>query len=231
MAGNRRRKAAWWLGGIGLVLAAGAVLGPYVYANYVRGDPPRELAVDAVPTGTAAAGTADGTWTAVDGSLAGYRVEEVLAGQSITAVGRTTEVTGSVAVQDSAVVMTEIVVDMGSVRSDDSRRDAQFAGPIMNTDEHPEATFVLTESFSLDSLAGSEGSASYAVAGEMTLHGVTRPVTTALDVVRDGPQVRIAGQIPVAFADYGIDNPSIAGLVTTEDEGVIEVLLTLERTS
>ena len=230
MASDRKRAMSLWLVAAGLVLAAVALLGTYVYANYVRGEPPAELAVGAVPTRTGAAGTVDGSWATVAGSLAGYRVEEVLAGQSVTAVGRTGAVTGSVLVEDSAVLTAEIVVDMRSVRSDNSRRDAQFAGRIMQTDEYPEARFVLAEPFRLDGLAASDGGASYAVDGELTLRGVTAPVAASLDVVRDGPQVRIAGRIPVVFADYGIDNPSIAGVVTTEDEGLIEVLVTLERT-
>jgi len=226
---ERRRAVVLWLVGLGVVLAGVAIGGPYVYANYLRGEPPAELAVETVRPDAVVEGTADGTWTIAEGSLAGYRVEEVLAGQSVTAVGRTTDVTGSVSVEQAAVVAAEMVVDLRSVRSDDSRRDGQFAGRIMNTAEHPEGRFVLTEPFGLSALASSAGTASYAVAGELTLRGATRPVTAALDVVREGPEVRIAGRIPVVFENYGIDNPSIAGVVTTEDEGVIEVLLVLER--
>jgi hypothetical protein len=39
----------------------------------------------------------------------------------------------------------------------------------------------------------------------------------------------VAGDIPVLFSDYGIQNPSFAGLVTTQDHGLLEFLLILNR--
>jgi len=44
-----------------------------------------------------------------------------------------------------------------------------------------------------------------------------------------GTQVRVAGQIPVLFADDNIQNPSFAGFVTTQDHGLLECLLVFTR--
>ena len=41
--------------------------------------------------------------------------------------------------------------------------------------------------------------------------------------------MQVSGQIPVLFADYGIANPSFAGFVTTQDHGVVELLLSLKQ--
>jgi hypothetical protein len=38
------------------------------------------------------------------------------------------------------------------------------------------------------------------------------------------------GQIPITFADWGIGNPSFAGVVSTEDNGLLEFSLVLQRT-
>jgi hypothetical protein len=39
----------------------------------------------------------------------------------------------------------------------------------------------------------------------------------------------VAGDIPVLFSDYNIQNPSFAGFVTTQDHGLLEFLLILSR--
>jgi hypothetical protein len=99
----------WLLAAIaGLVVLAAA--GPFIYIHFFNGSTPAALSLSptstpgstgaGTPAGTATASTAAavpvaGTWTAGSGSIVGYRVNEVLLGQSATAVGRTTSVTGT----------------------------------------------------------------------------------------------------------------------------------------
>ena len=102
-------RARSWTRGRGRLVLAGAVLalvlavgGPFAYINFVQEDAPERLGVATATTGgdTAAATGAslDGTWTVAGGSQAGYRVEEVLLGQNVEAVGRTSAVTGELTV-------------------------------------------------------------------------------------------------------------------------------------
>ncbi len=49
-------------------------------------------------------------------------------------------------------------------------------------------------------------------------------MTVTLAARRNGPHIEIQGSIPVAFADYGIPNPSF-GPARTDDRGAIELLL------
>ena len=64
--------------------------------------------------------------------------------------------------------------------------------------------------------------------GDLTLHGTTNPVTFEVQGTFKNGLVGVLGQIPVVFADYGIPNPSFA-TVTTEDHGLLEFVLILER--
>ena len=57
----------------------------------------------AAPSGAASSGSIDGSWAASDQSVLGYRVKEVLFGQSTEAVGRTNAVTGSLSIAGSTV--------------------------------------------------------------------------------------------------------------------------------
>ncbi|MGI9080611.1 MAG: YceI family protein [Acidimicrobiales bacterium] len=60
--------------------------------------------------------------------------------------------------------------------------------------------------------------------GDLTLHGVTRSVTSDLKAQRDGANIKANGAIPVVFADYNISNPS-GGPATTADNGLLEFLV------
>ena len=69
----------------------------------------------------------------------------------------------------------------------------------------------------------------YTAHGHLTLHGTTRAVTFTLTAEHKGAQIEVAGDIPVLFADYGIQNPSFAGFVTTQDHGLLEFLLVFTK--
>ena len=226
--------------GRGRILLAGAVLalvlavgGPFAYINLFQADAPERLGVATATTAEAASGVAtgaalDGTWTVGSGSQAGYRVEEVLLGQNVEAVGRTSAVTGELTVAGTQVTGGSFTVDLAQVTSDDDRRDDAFQGRIMETATYPTATFELTEPITLKKLPADGETVTATADGELTLHGTTRAVTVEVTVRRSGDTVNVSGSIPVTFADYGIANPSF-GPITTEDNGEVEFLLALTR--
>jgi polyisoprenoid-binding protein YceI len=195
---------------------------------------------------TAASGAVAGTWTVGSGSVVGYRVNEVLLGQNATAVGRTTSVTGHLTIQGTAVTAASFSVPMDTIHSDKSQRDAQFDGRIMDVAQYPTGTFTLTSPIDLGSLPAAGVIKSYTAHGKLTLHGTTRAVTFTLTAERHaakhgaakhgaaqdgGNQIEVAGDIPVLFSDYTIQNPSFAGFVTTQDHGLLEFLLVFDKAS
>ena len=113
---------------------------------------------------------------------------------------------------------------MATVTSDESRRDAQFKGRIMETGTYPTATFTLTKPIDLGSLPARGVRRTFRAKGNLTLHGVTRTVTFELTGQYTGSVVQVAGSIPITFADWNVPNPSF-GPVTTEDHGVLEFAL------
>jgi polyisoprenoid-binding protein YceI len=225
-----RRWKIWSIAAIGaLVLVVG---GPWVYIHLIQGDAPPSLALGSTSaspsagTGTTGAdpSTGDGTWTVADDSVVGYRVKEVLFGQNADAVGRTSAITGAMTLDGATVTAATFTVDMTTVTSDESRRDEQFNGRIMETSVYPTATFTLTEPIDLGTLPGANTDVTATATGDLTLHGETKTVTFDVQGRFTGTQVEIAGSIPITFADWGIENPSF-GPVTTEDHGVLEFSL------
>jgi polyisoprenoid-binding protein YceI len=182
----------------------------------------------------ASAGSLDGEWVVAEGSEFGYRIPETLAGVETEAVGRGTEIAGSFRAAGDEVTEACLVVQVASITSDESMRDGQFNGRIMETAEFPTATFVLTEAIVLDEVPEVGGEAVTAeVTGDLTLHGVTRSVTFEItaqagEVDGDGVVVGVLGQIPVTFSDYEIDDPS-GGPAQVGDEGTLEFLLAFEQ--
>lgn len=166
-------------------------------------------------------------WNITDASELGYRVTEILFGVDTEGVGRTNQITGSLVIDGTQVATAEFVVDVASISSDDSRRDGQFRGRIMSTDEFPEAVFTLTEPIELGTEAIEGATVDASATGELTLRGVTNPVTFDVSARLENGRIGVLGDIPVVFADYDIANPSTSG-ITTDDEGLLEFVLVFE---
>ena len=216
-----------------VVLAVG---GPFVYIHFIEGKAPAPLSLStpttvappAAATGASGsstvASTVLGKWDVSSGSIAGYRIKETLFGQSNTAVGRTSTITGSITVSGTEITTGRFSVDMTTVKSDQSLRDEQFQGRIMDTSTYPTATFVLTSPVRLGSIPAVGTTITETATGQLTLHGTTKTVTFQVQARRSSSTVSVTGSIPIVFADYGINNPS-GGPATTANHGVLEFLL------
>lgn len=241
---KKKRTLIAVLSGVVVVILA-AIIGPIVYARTQSAAPP-PLSVSSPsvsPTSSATSGTDtspspsasntadstasdDGTWKVADGSEAGYRVDEVLNGQDVTVVGRTEKVSGTVEISANQLTAAEIEVDVASVATDTDRRDAYFRSTAMRTDDHPTATFTLTQPVELPEIGAD--AVKVKTTGNLELAGESRPVTATIEVVRAGDSVRTSGSVDVTFADWGIEAPNL-GFVKVEDKGQIEFLVELEQ--
>jgi polyisoprenoid-binding protein YceI len=220
---------------VALVLFVG---GPFVYINVIKEDAPAPLALPTNPgvsttasssgqgsgSGSGSSDGVDGSWTVAEGTTVGYRVEEVLFGQSTEGVGRTSEVDGTMTIDGTQVTDVDLTVDMASVTSDSNQRDGQFNSRIMETSTHPTATFVLTAPIDLGSVPADGEAVTVSATGDLTLKGTTRSVTFDLKAQRAGGTISVNGAIPITFADYGIDNPS-GGPAQVGDTGTLELLV------
>jgi polyisoprenoid-binding protein YceI len=228
------RSWKFWVVTALVVLAAIVGGGPFVYIHFIEKKAPAPLALSATPTASAtienssSSDSVSGTWSVTSGSTVGYRVQEVLFGQSNTAAGRTDGVTGSITINGKTIDAASFTVDMTTVTSDQQRRDAQFNGRIMDTASYPTATFKLSQPIVLSSIPAVGVQASTQATGVLTMHGSSKSVTFTITGRRTAAGIEITGQIPITFADWNIPNPSF-GPVTTEDHGVLEFLLVFTR--
>src|ERR1700712_2605089 len=112
----------WIIGGLVAVVVL-VVGGPFVYIHFIEGKPLKTLSLADAPTVTSspsagAAAVTGNSWKVASGSTVGYRVKEVLFGQSTTAVGRTTDVTGTATIDGSTVSAASFTAQTTTLASD-----------------------------------------------------------------------------------------------------------------
>jgi polyisoprenoid-binding protein YceI len=183
-------------------------------------------------TTTDAATTADvtGTWTSGGDSFVGYRVSEELANiGATTAAGRTSDVAGTMDIDGTTVTSVTIEANLQTLRSDSSRRDGALRRQALETDAFPISTFVLTRPVELPGAATSGEPFSIDATGEFTLHGVTREMTITLDAQLVGDVIAVVGSTEVVFADYDIEQPRAAIVLSVDDVGIMEFQLLFSR--
>ena len=212
-----------------LVLVVG---GPFVYFHFIEGDRPRrrfarddaDHRADSRREPRAVGGNVEGRQP---GSLVRYRVKETLFGQSNTGTGQTERVTGSITIVGTEVTKASFIVDMTSFTSDESQPRRPVPAPDHGHRRLPHGR---RSSSPARSTLGTERRGRVQTrlyrAGKLTMHGTTKAVTFPLDGAAHRKPDRRAGERPVTFADYGIDNPS-GGPSSVGSSGQMEFVIEL----
>jgi polyisoprenoid-binding protein YceI len=216
------RRARLIIGGVAAAVLVAVVAG-FAVLKLTGGDAPPPPTLEGTPTpGAGASGQLSPVAPA--GTFVGYRVNEEYLGVGVrTAVGRTSAVTGTVTVDGERVRAADLRADMTQVRSDQARRDDTLRYRGIETDRYPTARFTLSRPFALTT-------SPRPTTGTLLLHGRRAPITVSVRGQRlAGGRVELVGSAPIRFADFGIEPPSVAGLVSVRDHGVLEFRLVLGR--
>jgi polyisoprenoid-binding protein YceI len=154
----------------------------------------------------------------------GYRVKEQYLGVGVrTAVGRTSAVSGTVTVNGNRIAAADLTADMRNVRSDQARRDQTLGYRGIETDRFPTARFTLTGPVAISARPRR-------TSGTLVLHGRRAPIDVTVRGQRlAGGRLELVGSAPIRFARFAIEPPSVAGIVSVRDRGVLEVRLVLQR--
>jgi polyisoprenoid-binding protein YceI len=218
---------------IGAVVVVLALIGFGVWFVALRDDAPERASGPSCGSGPVEGGSADGAWsvTPEDGFFVGYRITERFGGETIdkTAVGRTDKVSGTMTIDGPQVTKVEINADVTQLKSDSGRRDAYLRDRALETNDHPEATFVATEPVALGATPSQGRQLDTTVKGNLTLRGQTNAVELPVQACWTGDRIEITGSTPIALADYGITAPDISGLVKVADNGELELKLAFRR--
>ena len=240
-----------------LAVVAIAVGGFIAYDQVLRGDDVAALTLPA-STPTAAAPSASsapttsttpvtssepgsstgiaGTWNVASGSQAGYRVREQLANlpAGSDAVGRTSDVTGSITLEASGdgakLTAGALTVNTQTIASDKQMRDNRLRNEGLQTDQYPTATFTLSQPVDVPASALSGTSANVTLTGDLTLHGVTKSVQIPAQAQLVGDQIQVAGSIAFPLSDFQMTAPNVGGFILSiSDQGTLEFLVAFTK--
>ncbi len=174
--------------------------------------------------------TSIGSFSDFTDSFVGYRVQEQLASIGAnTAVGRTPNVSGTLTISGTSVTAAKITADLTTLKSDDDRRDGQLRNQGLQTSQYPTATFTLNSPIDLGSVPADGAKVSVDATGQLTLHGQTRDVMITLTAEKSGDTIEVTGSTEIAFADYGIQQPTSFAVLSIADTGTLELQLFFTR--
>jgi polyisoprenoid-binding protein YceI len=233
---NQTVKLWMFRGVVGLLVVLVGIIGvPWVYINVIKDDAPDALSLEPVSTSLPVDTSVnnnenelEGEWLLGPDSVVGYRVKEILFGQSTEGVGRTSEIDGSLTISENSVVSAEFEVAMATLMSDSDRRDRQVNGRILDTASFPTSVFTLTSPIALTPEAVSGAEFPVSAAGKLTLRGVTKDVNVEIVARLIDGLIEINGKIEIVFADWQIPDPSVSG-ISVEPSGLLEFLLRFSR--
>jgi len=195
--------------------------------------PTEAMTATVAPTEAQAQETAapDGAtvFTLSEGTIARYKVEEVLASTGFKiATGETMDVAGSIAFDDDGNVVADgsrIAVQAATLRTDSNRRDGYVRNRTLLTDTWPEVVFQPTSVVGLPaSIADASGPAEFTITGNLTVKDQTREVRwdAMAEFPGDGTVTGFAS-VTFTFEDFGMDKPRVAIVVSVEDEILLEL--------
>jgi len=212
-----------------LMLIVAACGQPAVMPAPQLGQAPVQAASQASPSAPAPAQAGETIISLNPGNaIAQYQTQEQLAGRNLPnmAVGSTSGVSGSIALTpdgqlDSAA--SKITVDLSSLKSDETMRDKFIKGNTLQTAQFPEATFVPTVISGLEGSLPSSGSATFKLTGDLTVHGVTQPVTWTVTAQFDNGQMSGKATAPFTITEFGMSIPKAGPVLSVQDAGTLEL--------
>ena len=156
-----------------------------------------------------------------------YRVREKLMELDMPsdAVGKTSAVQGAIAIAPDGSVATlesKFVVQAGTLKSDHPRRDRYIQNQTLETDSYPSIIFVPTAVRGLASPVPTSGTRAFQLVGNLTIHGVTKPVTWNVKATLNGADVTGNATTTFTFDYFDLDQPNVPVVLSVDDNIVLE---------
>ncbi|MCY4147349.1 MAG: YceI family protein [Chloroflexi bacterium] len=158
-------------------------------------------------------------------SQASFTLDEDLRGVRTTVVGITSDIGGAIQVvrgQPAQSTIGDILISARTLTTDNDFRNRALRSRILFSaqDEHEFIVFEPRElsNFSADSIAMGE-SIGFDISGDLTVRGVTQPVTFAAQVTLDSErQISGSAATTVRYADFGLTIPDVPSVSWVADE-------------
>jgi polyisoprenoid-binding protein YceI len=163
-----------------------------------------------------------------DNSQASYHARERLAGNDLPsdAVGTTHDVSGAVVLNPDGTVdsgQSQVTVNLASLTSDEDERDSFIKANTLQVDQFPTATFVPNRIVGLDTPLPTSGQHTFQLLGDLTVHGVTQPVSWEVNAQFGDASVSGDATTGIKITDFGMAIPTVAIVLTLNDAVTLEL--------
>ena len=157
-----------------------------------------------------------------------FEIDEVLNGSPTHVVGTTDQVVGQIRVDMSdlsTVEFSEIIVNARTLETDSERRNRAIRGPVIldsGSDENELITLQVTSIEGLDGAAEVGDTFDFTVTGDLTIKGVTQPVTFQVSTtLTDETTLEGSATAEVTRDMFEIGIPSVPGVADVTNEVLI----------
>ena len=157
-----------------------------------------------------------------------YRVTERFAANTIDneVVGATHDVAGQVMLDVSGRPVasgSHLTIRLTGLKTDRARRDSYVQKNTLETARWSTAELAVKELHGLPSPMPNAGTFDVQVVGDLTLHGVTRPVSWNTKLAVSAGVVRGTARTTVRFADFGMEVPRVPLIARVDDPITLEL--------
>ena len=192
----------------------------------------------ACPTATAGSAGVSAFQIDTTKSSASYEAHFQAEGQPLpgTVTGETGDVTGDIQLQTEpapTVAALHIMVDLRTLNSGAADRDMHVRTDSLETDKYPFATFVASGEQRLPDAYNSGKQESFLLAGDLTLHGVTRPATFNVTGQLSANVLTGSASASIRLPDFGMKPPQTTAVVkiTVSDDILLKINFTAPPSS
>ena len=110
---------------------------------------------------------------------------------------------------DAATGAAEMSVLIKGFKFEKALMQEHFNENYMESNQYPKAVFKGTVSDLGPLRSGKDGEFPVTAKGNLTMHGVTKPVTVNGNMIIKGDAISVSGRFDVVIADYNIDVPKV----------------------
>lgn len=213
--------------------AATTATKPAASTPAASGAAPTTASTSAPTAAKPAAATADPRRFAIvpDQSEVTLKVQEQFADRAVSndAVLTSRAIAGHILIDRAGKVVSDgskFTVDLASLQSDRATRDRFIKGNTLEVSKFPSAEFVPTEIRGLANPAATSGPVKGQLLGNMTIHGVTRPVTFELDGNLEGGTFKGTATSQFKITDFGMSLPRVPVIASIEDLARLQIDVT-----
>ena len=153
-----------------------------------------------------------------EASSASYTAHFLAAGQSVpgTVLGETSAVSGQFLLSTAPAATLQslrITVDLRTLDSGSTERDQHVRDDTFDTARFPLAVFTVAQSQIFSGNYREGQTVKFSLEGQLTLHGVTHPVTFAMQGKREAGAITGSGSVVVELQSFGMKDPQLTSVV------------------